>query len=434
MEIEPTCDECHVNPQRSGCPCGTVRFCCNDCHVSAWVKWHRLRCGLANSAYSPLSNVEWKTLSDAVRIPEPGIARYAHTGRPLVRYGWYPRTTNGNSPTEGSMYLPVVRYETDASGSTCEENMQCGVQFSYEPNSATWLDLGRVAFFPTIVAAFFSLRRYLTVDTVRPRDAVLLDSATEPYRGTLAWYLNGGRDIEDEEIGGNPVDSGIDLANVVRFGRKFYGWFPRSFDRSHVPAFDLNAAGTSATDVPEEVDGPAPRGRRRFTPLCPSYGSSLAGVVSPDSTRRLFRLVCQAARTAHIDTIVVAFHPGVDDRRVETTIISVDRNPYARLAWAVKSVEDETALAVSHDHSRCERLNRGTRAFQVDPRLLAFDQNRDADPELAAVWFPEDGILYGKGGVPVIPYVDEATAMFVGFDIVKRPVGSLAWIPTCMPS
>ena len=429
METEEvhSCDECKLLPERTKCPCGMARFCSNDCHVSAWIRWHRLRCPLENASFTPLCIDEWTELSHPTKRNGPGLFRYVHTERPLVRYGWYPRTKPGCITEDGRTYIPVVRYENDASGPTFVEWQEHGISFSYEPSSSTWLDVSRHAIFhPTILSAFFALRKHL--DESEDGDGFLADDAA-PYRWTLPWYA----------CGGGRCDGKVDDRETIRFGKLLYGWFPRSFDEESVPTFDVtdHASLPPGEGVVNVTDDPSHRrvpGRTCITPLSPSFGSSARGVFPPDSLDRLRTLTCAAARAAGINTIVIAFSPDPDGTRVSTEVITVDRSPYSRLVWSASSVSDETAAATLPFRSRSDRLNRGSVAFTSDGHSVHGTPLCDTEPSLSTVWFPDDGLLYGRHGAKLVPYFDESDGTYIGLDLRPHSRGTLVSTSQFIPS
>jgi len=155
------------------CPCGKRDYCSKRCQKEHWRWCHKLECTHNTATESPLTADQWSRLHSLYLSADKDykLIRYAHTGRPLVRYGWYPSASippgkkiprEVHFPEKGHSYIPVCRYEDFAQGmarlDVRKKSKYCGRFLFYEPNSATLLDLKSCVCFPTKVAAFYALK------------------------------------------------------------------------------------------------------------------------------------------------------------------------------------------------------------------------------------------------------------------------------------
>lgn len=187
------------------CACGKRYYSSQKCQKQDWRERHKIECTDEIAVNMPLSAELWAALHSLYHSSAESkkfeVVRYAHTRRPMVRYGWYPPAVispvpSGRKirkkpalqllrqprpvifPEQGHSYMPVCRYEefTHQGSFVLQKNAEifsnkcqarlipgepseyCGRFFFYEPNSATLLDLKSCACFPTKVAAFYALK------------------------------------------------------------------------------------------------------------------------------------------------------------------------------------------------------------------------------------------------------------------------------------
>ena len=348
------------------------------------------------------------------------VPRYAHTHRPIVRIGWYPRGTGftsaespenrrpGAGGTGDVVYMPVCRYESfchETRLAPCTDD-NCRF-FFYEPNSATMLalDRTRTAFFPNKVAAFHALVREaprwwntkgFSADSweanVYKRNGMI-----RAMHGTLPWWIYGCPGVLNAASKGDYTAEY--RAAVEHFVADFYEWRPTEFRAEDVPTYSIQMLENAPAIVkrtPTMASTGVFRKKNRLSTAPPTAasnsvnsGGAASAFATPDPDSAEFFDAVHDPQCLYVTPLSPSFGDSshsicghstdkfdlaigamaracgldtivllseVGQTRATTEIVCTDTNPYSRLHWAAKNVANETELATTKSMARCARL------------------------------------------------------------------------------
>lgn len=219
--------------------------------------------------------------------PKYSHSRYPRTGRPLSTM-----TFAGNNCVIGALYLPVIRYEGLYHGPTKADSTICGTFYYYEPDSTNFLNLGRVLVAANKIDASIKLDTFISNET---QTAI----ATSLVRHALSF--SDSRYVL--RTGQLPHDIVTEFDDAVEFFSKILE------DETDVDTniYDFSKYPNSNTN--EKIDS-------LYEKNGSYWASDLVGIFDP-----LDQLLCNAARKAGYDTVILQREPG--ETRAVTEILDV---------------------------------------------------------------------------------------------------------------